>query len=449
VLMPGPRRALFSCRAGGLSSPGDGRGITAELVPDTGGDGFSISVATPQAAQGEAFVAMLSSRLKRLSLDAGRQADDMVSQDLHDNSARIQKEAQAYYYCSRVLSNTQHEPGSVAAEFTKAFAEKCSQLSPTAMEQGRPMADCLLAVGNLTRLLERHLNESCRDAGAGDSASSSKAAASLVPYFRGAVERVIFARTGRELWRLYESRHSAEDAQYSQKARRLSSFSSLDLLASLGVPDIFCGVDTFSQAVGIDKSSPKTCASQRTTSTAAETDEALQAGTRSREQHSFAGDAASASCAGSCSSSAGPYSRAAAALSQIEADFNSGRASTPREVVEALLVAQLEMKTCALEASSGQAELSSMDDIMPVFIFVLARSSLRRPFACAKFMWDALTQDQRIDSEGRAVLLLESAARHVAYDWDLGPLETAEGGCEASEIEDLVGLGSDSMQPAC
>jgi len=63
-----------------------------------------------------------------------------------------------------------------------------------------------------------------------------------------------------------------------------------------------------------------------------------------------------------------------------------------------------------------------MDDVMPVFIFVLVRSSLLRPFACASFMQDALSQDERLDSEGRAVLLLESAARYVAYDWDISEL---------------------------
>jgi hypothetical protein len=39
-----------------------------------------------------------------------------------------------------------------------------------------------------------------------------------------------------------------------------------------------------------------------------------------------------------------------------------------------------------------QAELYSMDDIMPVFILVLVRSSLSRPFASARFMYDALSQ---------------------------------------------------------
>merc|ERR1719410_2360456 len=122
----------------------------------------------------------------------------------------------------------------------------------------------------------------------------------------------------------------------------------------------------------------------------------------------------------------GLYERAAAALSQIEVGLNSGQGCSPRQIVEALTLSQLEMKTCAFEASGGQAELNAMDDVMPLFIYVLARSSLVRPFACASFMQEALTQDERQESEGRAALLLESAARYIAYEWDLSILGLTE-----------------------
>jgi len=115
-----------------------------------------------------------------------------------------------------------------------------------------------------------------------------------------------------------------------------------------------------------------------------------------------------------------PYSRAAAALLRVEAALRSGGAAmaTPHHAVEALAVAQLEMRACALEASGGRTELCSMDDILPLFVFVLLRSRLTCPHACARLLDDALSPDQRLDSEGRAVLLLESAARYITHDWD-------------------------------
>jgi len=87
--------------------------------------------------------------------------------------------------------------------------------------------------------------------------------------------------------------------------------------------------------------------------------------------------------------------------------------------LEALLNAQVEMKACAFEASNGQAELDSMDDLLPLFVFLLLRSNLRAPLACAGLLQDALTADQRLDREGRAVILLDAAARYVAEEWDV------------------------------
>jgi hypothetical protein len=110
-------------------------------------------------------------------------------------------------------------------------------------------------------------------------------------------------------------------------------------------------------------------------------------------------------------------------LAQVEALLGAqGRGGAPREALEALTMAQLEMKACAVEASGGEAELCHIDDIMPLFIFVLVRSSLRRPLTCAKFLNNTLSRDEQMGGEGRAVLLLEAAARYVAEEWELKEL---------------------------
>jgi len=273
------------------------------------------------------------------------------------------------------------------------------------------MAECAAAVSRLCALVEAH-EAKCQ----GDSYAAAEPglAAEFRPFLRRSVERCIYTRVGGPLWSLYEGRHSAEDAQYTEKVQALGAVSDAALLEALEIRPEFRGAlaaGARGAALGklglLEEIGAE--ASEMTPSTAGGTEESpcQQARTTSRQ---------------SSTHTVGPYERAAAALSQIEVGLCSGRGCTPRESVEALTLSQLEMKTCAFEASLGQMELHAMDDVMPVFIFVLARSSLLRPFACAGFMQDALSQDERLDSEGRAVLLLESAARYVAYDWDISEL---------------------------
>lgn len=205
---------------------------------------------------------------------------------------------------------------------------------------------------------------------------------------RPAVERCIFKHVGAPMWALYERRHSAEDAQFLAKVEALAKVPDAQLLQALDIRPEFRGPSN-----------------QEDLSTAAGTEDA-----------GYTDSSPTASLGG------GVYERAAAALSQMEASVGEKSSCMPRDALEVLALSQLEMKTCALEASGGQAELQSMDDVMPLFVFVLVRSPLRRPLAFSRYMTDSLTQDERLESEGRAVLLLESAARHVAFDWDLGPL---------------------------
>jgi len=473
VLMPGPKRALFACLApnmGGSSGPkAAGRGITAELVADDEGDGLAFAVATPQIGGGEAFVSALSQRLEDLCAaqtpSVSSTAAPATQQEQQNDSTRFKQEAQAYYYCSRMLCDTREVPGQAASEFVQDFVGRFAGLSPTALELGKggPMMECSSAVDRLSRLVQEQL-------GANDTSPSMQTmdvATEIGPWVKGAVEKCVFTRVGGPLLKLYESRHSAEDAQYEEKAEKLSSVESTALLDALGVPSEFRGwlqacsepscsstsagptvtvstaadegaiggsSDTCDPGSPISPDSPQAdkvveqVGGSTPSGAPADSTEHAIAGTLSAKRKELCGFIPDSLC------DAGPYERAAAALSQLEAPFagnGRGRAASggvvPRDAVEALVLSQLEMKTCALESSSGKAELNSMDDIMPVFIFVLVRSTLSRPFACSRFMSDSLSQDQRLESEGRAVLLLESAARHVAYDWDIDDLVRRKG----------------------
>ncbi|CAK0881603.1 unnamed protein product [Prorocentrum cordatum] len=445
VLMPGRRPGLLRCLAPGLASPAGYTGITgitAELVPDDDGEGLSVSVAASRTKEGKAFLAALRRHLGEQGCpgtpSAGFQLGPGRGTPVGSQHSKL--EAQAYYCFSKILYDTREAPGQAAAEFMQSSCHTLATLSPTAVSAA--MGDCIAGIDRLCALVEQHIGP---PGGPGTSPAAAAARLGgaptpqdLQPWLRGSVERCVFARVGPPLWRLYEERHSAEDAQFVEKVGRLRRCSDAALLEALEVRAELRGLCAGGAA------SPRTprrgglggaAASEtaRLVGSAADCQDPMYTH-RSPSTVASAADLPRGGAPAPCAV-AGPYDRAATALSQVELMFSKSHPGTPRELLGALALAQLEMRTCALEASGGQSELYSMDDVMPVFVCVLARSSLTRPFACAGLMGDALTQDERGEAEGRAVLLLESAARHIAFDWDTAEVQVSEPAPERPSAE--------------
>mmetsp|Transcript_40462 Transcript_40462/g.73151 ORF Transcript_40462/g.73151 Transcript_40462/m.73151 type:complete len:465 (-) Transcript_40462:64-1458(-) len=410
VLLPGPQSSLFRCfapQSTHLPSPTSGNGIMAELVPKDDGDGFEVTVAsTAQNIIGEAFVEKLN---RHMALPDGMDLPNPPEYEMERQRSEVslfKKEASAYYYFSRLLLSQDQPCGAAAAEFVTAFNQQygATIANPSEMQDSKAMSECMAAVARIAILVKDHVDK--RPAQEGGLAHRLTNA-ELHTWLQTSVERSLFSRVSGNLWRLYEGCHAANDAEYARKSQILSGLSDATLMEMLEIRPAFRGVLAIpSKATGpLVPSTGDTLpeGALPTPSTVAESaDEPATEWSPAEELHGYS-----------------PYERAAASLMQIEASLQAHRGVTPREATEALVLSQLEMKTCALEASEGKVELAAMDDIMPLFIFVALRSSLKRPFACSRFMRDALGEDERMDSEGRGVLLLESAARHVAFDWDI------------------------------
>lgn len=398
---------------------------------DEGSEGLSISIATTKAAQGEAFLSALSSQLEQMNKETGESSFGLASEGNSESSSRFKREAQAYYYYSKILYDSRQAPGAALAEFFQTTLSSSTELAKSVEEQAQPLGICKLAVDRLCRLLEQHANELSRS----QPSKEHKALLEFLPWVRPSVERCVYMRVGLPMWRRYQSLNSREDTIYREKVASLRSASDAVLLAALDIRPEFRG-----GAAPTSSSSSRVPKKAADAATAPREESALEAGADSFMTPSTAGDAdeaRSGTTSEGCRSIAGaswegPYERAILALSQLEVAFSSGKNCLPREAIEALTLSQLEMKTCALEMSDGKAELCSMDDILPVFIFILVRSSLLHPFACARFISDSLSQDERLESEGRAVLLLNSAAQHVALHWEVSGLVSQGPGLELS-----------------
>jgi len=238
-----------------------------------------------------------------------------------------------------------------------------AEVGPTAADEGRPMAECLAAVEQLAKLADETLRTAAVSPGV---INGGLRLVHLRQWLSVSVERFVFTQVGAVLWHMYEDRHSAEDARFEQKVQAVRVREESELVRMLEVP---------AEMLGVAHDADNTCVEM------------------------------------------GLYDRAAAGLSQIEMELRSGRGCTPRRAIEEFMLTQLEFKECALQACNGQMDLSCTDDVLRLFVFVLLRSAMLHPFACWKYMQDAISTGEWSDAEAKVVSLLVSAARYVAYEW--------------------------------
>jgi hypothetical protein len=97
-------------------------------------------------------------------------------------------------------------------------------------------------------------------------------------------------------------------------------------------------------------------------------------------------------------------------LSQID---SAGLDMPPSEILVTIMAVDMQIRA-SLEAEDGQ--MASMDDVLPAWLFVLARSSLLRPCTCASLLMDSMTLAQRSGIQGMAVVNFESAAHQLLQE---------------------------------
>jgi len=112
------------------------------------------------------------------------------------------------------------------------------------------------------------------------------------------------------------------------------------------------------------------------------------------------------------------FTNSIALVNELQHICDSPTFTTPNLLLQRLLSILVSIKTEVLTGTRGDKELESMDDIAPIFLFlVVSASELRTPNAIYKFLLDSMPTEQRMETEGRAVALLEGATRIVLSEW--------------------------------
>lgn len=286
-------------------------------------------------------------------------------------------EEAAYYYFYKILSNKGYLIGQQLAEFTSTFLSNFPSVvntgdgssSPSIGSEERMRRNSLVDLSltvypdwSARESSHRILNEielviSQFDANYDALKNPSSALSEdLLPRLRPSVERFVFEGIGKALWSHYRKSFQEEDRSFRVKA--------IAIRAAHG--------DALGESCGV----------------------------RPELRYSF--------------------EKSVALVNELQTQFDKSSGLVPNFLIQKLLSVLISVKTEVLMGSQGQRELESMDDIAPIFLFVvLSASELASPNALYHFLLDTMREENRLETEGRIVALLEGATRLVMNDWEV------------------------------
>ncbi len=101
-------------------------------------------------------------------------------------------------------------------------------------------------------------------------------------------------------------------------------------------------------------------------------------------------------------------------LNEFQFFFDNSHNLILNLLFQKLLSILIQIKKDVLFSTNSQIELESMDDLAPIFLFILLSAiDFKSPHAIVNLLLDNMSNDQRLESEGRVVTLLEGGMRLV------------------------------------
>jgi len=92
----------------------------------------------------------------------------------------------------------------------------------------------------------------------------------------------------------------------------------------------------------------------------------------------------------------------------------------PHEKLAQIMQMYADMKTTVIDYSKGKSELITMDDQMPIFIYIMAMCTLSHPLTELNFLSDYLNyRDKGYDTEQQLVTNLQASLMYILKDFNI------------------------------
>jgi len=90
----------------------------------------------------------------------------------------------------------------------------------------------------------------------------------------------------------------------------------------------------------------------------------------------------------------------------------------PREKLGALLMMHSLMKSAVVDFHKGKEEVCSMDEELPILIYILLQCKLENAAAEFNFVDDYVQFDPNLESEKRLMTNLKVSLQYIANEWE-------------------------------
>jgi len=284
---------------------------------------------------------------------------DEIQHDAEDFISIQNLESASFYEFRKILSSENYSIGKKVAEFLEDFAANYKSVSESADLLPQPMESVYLLVNELTETFFADFNYG---------RSETK---QMMPFCRASVEKFIFDKVHMQLFGIYAYKFGEETRLANQKIAKIQQdMTCVHQFKYLDIPNKFWLIP----------------------SDMLDEEENL---TKPLEIHQF------------------PYIDAINEINKI-----SGL-KAPREKLGALLMMHSLMKSAVVDFHKGKEEICSMDEELPILIYVLLNSKLENTAAEFNFIDDYVQFDPALESEKRLMTNLKVSLQYIANEWEI------------------------------
>jgi len=288
-----------------------------------------------------------------------QQMRDELTNEIDESVISTQNlESSAFYEFRKILTSDQYSIGKKVAGFITDFAANYKSVTESAELLPQPMESVYLLVNELTETFFADFNY-------GKSETKQ-----MMPYCRISVEKYIFDKVYSQLFAMYLVKFDGQHKKFGQKVKEINEKSNFSgQLKFLDIPIKFWLLKK-------DK---------------LDDDNNLK---EQIEPHLV------------------PYIDAINELGKLS------RLKSPREKLGILLMMHSLMKSAVVDFHKGKEEMYSMDDELPIMIYILLRANLKNGFAEFSFVDDYVQFDHTLESEKRLMTNLKVSLQYIADEWE-------------------------------
>jgi hypothetical protein len=280
-------------------------------------------------------------------------------------------ESHSIYHFNKILSSDAYTLGKKVSDFIKDFLlnyrniEESSQLLPQPIESIMLMTN--EAVETLFMEFNYGKNETRR----------------MMPFCRFSVEKYIFEKLYSTLNALYLHKNIESIDKFHAKKTKISENSLETVLKSLDIKKRLWLINEKNGKGSHHKSKESNGASEL-----------------ERRLYQLADNEI-------------PYSSATNELDKLEKLWN------PREKLNCLLMMQSLMRSCVVDFYKGKEELQSMDDELPITIFIVLNTKNTNLAADLNFIEDYISRAAEFDYEQKLITNLKCAIQYISNEWTI------------------------------